>query len=101
MTSPLDHLRPWPGRILARRHKPKEVSPGGLAIPEKSQETIHGGVVVSVGPSPDTKVWPAGLLSPGDTIWWKDFSGSDLTVTDEEIIVVLDYYDVLAVEPKE
>ncbi len=62
-------------RILIRKFKPVEKTASGIYIPEKAQEAMNRGEVVSVGPgSSDHQV----TLKAGDQVILPNFGGTSV-----------------------
>lgn len=83
-------LRPLGNRVLVRRLEAEETTKGGIILPDtakKKQEIVE---VLAVGPGKKT---PEGkeILPPvkvGDTILIDKYSGQEVTVNDEEMVIV-------------
>lgn len=82
-------LEPLNDRVLIRRQKEEEQR-GMIVIPDTAKEKPHRGVVVAVGPGRvlenGTKV-PV-VLQPGDHVMFGKWSGSELQVEGEELLLV-------------
>jgi chaperonin GroES len=94
-------IRPLGDRILVRREKEDDKSPGGIIIPDNAKEKPSRGVVVAVGPG---KVLDNGrLLEPrvrsGDHVVFGKYSGMEHEV-DGDKLVVLREDDLLGVVEK-
>jgi chaperonin GroES len=91
-------IRPLQDRILVKRVEEEEKTSGGIIIPDSAKEKPQEGLVVAVGPG---KVLETGKHSEpevkrGDRILFSKYSGTDVTVDDEEHIIVRED-DILAV----
>ncbi len=83
-------LNPLGNRVLVRRLEAQETTKGGIILPEtakKKQEMVE---VIAVGPGKKT---PEGnLIAPpvkvGQTILIDKYSGQEVSINDEEMIVV-------------
>lgn len=77
-------------RILLRRERAAEVSPGGIIIPENAQTPIYKGVVVQVGTGKKNN---DGSRTPiefevGQWVLFSKFSYSEITVDGETFVLV-------------
>jgi len=86
-------------RVLVKKADPVKQSKGGIVIPEKAQERVTKGVVVSVGPgkrNKDGKIIPIAVRE-GDVVLLPEYGGTKLKMTDEEEeCFVFREYDILA-----
>jgi chaperonin GroES len=94
-------VRPLQDRILVERLE-EEVKKGGIIIPDSAKEKPQQGKVISVGPGRHDE---KGTLVPmslkkGDTILFGKYSGNEIRIGDEELLIMRED-DVLAVVEKE
>lgn len=85
-------LKPLFDRVLVQRLKPSNKTASGLYIPEKNQEKINQGTVISAGPGiTDTtgKLIPT-AVKPGDKVLLPSFGGSTVKVGEEEYLLYSD-----------
>jgi chaperonin GroES len=91
-------------RILVKPKEKVSITPGGIHLPDTAKEKPVRGSVVQVGPgrrNDTTGEHMPVLLSPGDTVLYGRYAGSETKIKDEEYIV-LHEADVLAVfEPED
>jgi chaperonin GroES len=83
-------VRPLHDRLLVRRIEEKETARGGIIIPDTAREKPMEGKVLAVGSgrvlengtrlAPDVKV--------GDRILFGKYSGTEIKVDGEEVVVV-------------
>tara|TARA_Y100000590_G_scaffold470400_1_gene664551 strand:+ start:16637 stop:16924 length:288 start_codon:yes stop_codon:yes gene_type:complete len=83
-------FRPLHDRVLVRRVDEDEKTSGGIIIPDSAKEKPSQGEVVSVGPgerddngkriTPDVK--------KGDKIIFGKWSGTEVKVNDEELLIM-------------
>jgi len=83
-------VRPLHDRLLVRRIEEKETARGGILIPDTAREKPMEGKVLAVGSgrllengtrlAPDVKV--------GDRVLFGKYSGTELKIDDEEVVVV-------------
>jgi chaperonin GroES len=83
-------LRPLHDRVLVRRIEAAPVSVGGIIIPDTVKEKPQEGEVLAVGAGARTE---AGVLiamnvSVGDKILFGKWSGSDVTINGETLLIL-------------
>jgi chaperonin GroES len=91
-------FRPLHDRILVKRIEEQEVKKGGIIIPDTAKEKPQEGKVVAAGGG---KVTEEGKKIPldvkvGDRILFGKYSGSEVTVEDEEYLILREE-DVLGI----
>ena len=90
-------FRPLHDRVLVRRVEEEETSTGGIIIPDTAKEKPMQGKVIAVGPGRFEKGELVPMeLSVGQTVLYGKYSGTEVTVDDEEFLIVKES-DVLAV----
>ena len=83
-------FRPLHDRVLVKRLDEDEKSPGGIIIPDTAKEKPSEGKVVAVGSgtkSEDGKV-TALDVKKGDKILFGKWSGTEVTVGGEDLIIM-------------
>ena len=83
-------FRPLGDRILVKRIKEEEKTKGGIIIPDTAKEKPQEGKVVAVGKgkySEDGKLIPIEVKA-GDKILFGKYSGTEVKVGDEELLVM-------------
>lgn len=83
-------LRPLGNRVLVRRLEAEETTKGGIILPETAKKKQEMAEVIAVGPGKKTSEGKD-ILPPvkvGDTILIDKYSGQEVSVNDEEMIVV-------------
>ena len=83
-------VRPLHDRLLVRRLEEKETARGGIIIPDTAKEKPMEGKVLAVG---NGRVLESGKRLPvevkvGDTILFGKYSGTEIKVDGEEVLVV-------------
>ncbi|HXF29853.1 MAG TPA: co-chaperone GroES [Chlamydiales bacterium] len=83
-------LRPLGSRVLVRRLEAEEKLKGGIILPDTAKKKQEQAQVVAVGTGKKDK---SGALIPiavtvGDTILMDKYSGQEVTVNDEEYVIV-------------
>lgn len=83
-------LKPLHDRVLVRRTESEEKTAGGLIIPENAKEKPAEGVVVSVGAGArdDDGDRIAMDVKAGDTILFGKWSGTEVTIDGEELLMM-------------
>lgn len=83
-------LKPLGNRVLLHRLDPEETLKGGIILPESAKKKQEQAAVIAVGPGKKDK---EGKLVPmpvkvGDIVLMEKYSGQDVTVDDEEFVIV-------------
>ncbi len=91
-------LRPLHDRVVVKRMEEERTSPGGIVIPDSATEKPIKGEVVAVG---NGKITESGEVRPldlkaGDKILFGKYSGTEVKVEGEELLVMRED-DVMAV----
>ncbi len=92
------NIRPLHDRVVIRRTEEERTSPGGIVIPDSATEKPIKGEVVAVG---NGKVLDSGEvraldLKTGDKVLFGKYSGTEVKVDGEELLVMRED-DVMAV----
>ena len=85
------NIRPLHDRVIIRRMEEEKTSPGGIVIPDSATEKPVKGEVVAVG---NGKILDSGEVRPldvkvGDTILFGKYSGTEVSVDGEELLLSL------------
>jgi len=91
-------IRPLHDRVVVRRTEEERTSPGGIVLPDSATEKPIQGQVVAVG---NGKVLEDGSmrkldLKKGDKVLFGKYSGTEVKVDGEELLVMRED-DVMAV----
>lgn len=83
-------IRPLHDRVIIRRMEEETMSSGGIVIPDSATEKPIKGEVIAVG---NGKVLESGDvraldLKAGDTVLFGKYSGTEVKVDDEELLVM-------------
>ena len=83
-------VRPLHDRLLVRRLEEKETARGGIVIPDTAREKPMEGEVLAVG---NGKLLENGTklaleVKVGDRVLFGKYSGTEITVEDEEVLIV-------------
>ena len=91
-------FKPLHDRVLVRRVQGEEKTKGGLIIPDNAKEKPAEGVVVSVGPGArkDSGELITPTVAAGDHILFGKWSGTEVTIDGEELIIMKES-DILGV----
>ncbi len=91
-------IRPLHDRVIIRRMEEERTSPGGIVIPDSATEKPIKGEVIAVG---NGKLLENGELraldlKAGDTVLFGKYSGTEVKLDGEELLVMKED-DVMAV----
>jgi len=91
-------IRPLHDRVVIRRTEEERTSPGGIVIPDSATEKPVKGEVVAVGKGKllDSGEVRALDLKEGDKVLFGKYSGTEVKVEGEELLVMRED-DVMAV----
>jgi chaperonin GroES len=95
---PVMKIRPLHDRVIVKRLEEDRTSPGGIVIPDTAAEKPVQGKIVAVGKGKileDGKVRPVDV-KVGDKILFGKYSGTEVKVDGEELVVMREE-DVMAV----
>ncbi len=83
-------FRPLHDRVLVRRVKEEEKSKGGIIIPDTAKEKPQEGEVIAVGPGARDEDGERIELDVevGDRILFGKWSGTEVTVDGEELLIM-------------
>ncbi len=81
---------PLHDRVLVRRVESDETTKGGLIIPESAKEKPSEGEIISVGEGArkDSGELIAPAVSAGDKILFGKWSGTEITLDGEELLIM-------------
>ena len=91
-------IRPLHDRVIIKRTEEERTSPGGIVIPDTATEKPIRGKVIAVGSGRITEkgeVRPLDLKK-GDTVLFGKYSGTEVKVDGEELVVMRED-DIMAV----
>ena len=83
-------LRPIGNRVVAKRTEEKPTTKGGIILPDTAKQKQETAIVIAIGTGATTK---EGKLIPipvavGDTILMDKYAAQEVTIDDEEYIIV-------------
>jgi chaperonin GroES len=95
------NIRPLHDRVIVKREAEERKSPGGIVIPDTASEKPTFGKVIAVGHG---KILDNGQIraldvQAGDRILFGKYSGTEVKVNNEELVVMREE-DVMAVVEK-
>lgn len=84
------NFRPLHDRVLVRRIEEDERSAGGIIIPDTAKEKPMQGEVIAVGPGgrDDAGKIVALDVKPGDQIIFGKWSGTEVRIDGEELLIM-------------
>jgi chaperonin GroES len=83
-------FRPLHDRVLLRRLEQDEKTAGGIIIPDTAKEKPQEGEVIAVGPGArgeDGTIHPL-EVKPGDRVLFGKWSGTEVKIDGEELIIM-------------
>ena len=91
-------LRPLHDRLIVKRIKETETTPGGIVIPDSAQEKPMEGEVIAVGKGKRDEGGKlvAMEVKKGDRVLFGKYAGTDIQVEGEEHLILRED-DILAV----
>ena len=92
------NIRPLHDRVVVKRTEEERTSPGGIVIPDSATEKPIRGEVIAVG---NGKILDSGEVRPldlkvGDSVLFGKYSGTEVKVEGEDLLVMRED-DVMAV----
>ena len=95
------NLKPLADRVVVKPSVAEERTKGGIIVPDTAKEKPVWGTVIAIGPG---KVSDEGkLIAPevkvGDSVLYGKYSGTEVTVDDEELLIMRES-DIFAIMPK-
>ena len=95
-------IRPLHDRILVTRIEPQDTARGGIIIPDSAKEKPQEGKVIAVGNGKinDDGTRIAMDVQAGDRILFGKYSGSEVTVENDDYVIMREE-DVLAILGKD
>lgn len=83
-------LKPLGNRVVAKRLEQEETLKGGIILPETAKKKQETAKVVAIGTGKITKEGKTIQISVkvGDTILMDKYSGQEVTIDDEDYVIV-------------
>lgn len=89
------NLTPLNDQVIVRANKPDDQTSGGIVIPAAvNRDPVLRGVVIAVGAGKVSKVTGERIppvVSPGDEVVFGKYSGQEIVVDGEELLVMEEY----------
>ncbi len=83
-------LKPLADRVVAQRLESEETLKGGIIIPDSAKKKQEMAKVIAIGPgkiTDENKTIPM-PVKVGDVIFMDKYAGQEITIDDEEFIIV-------------
>jgi chaperonin GroES len=95
-------IRPLHDRVIVKRLEEDRTSPGGIVIPDTAAEKPVQGKIVAIGKG---KILDNGQVRPcdikvGDTILFGKYSGAEVKLEGDELVVMREEDVMAVIEPK-
>jgi chaperonin GroES len=92
------NIRPLHDRLVVRRKEEERTTPGGIVIPDSAAEKPSTGEVIAVGNGKITESGDVRALDVkvGDVVYFGKYSGTELKVDGEELLIMRED-DIIAV----
>ena len=92
------NIRPLHDRVIVRRKEEERTTAGGIVIPDSATEKPSMGEILSVGNGKITDSGDVRALDvkTGDTVYFGKYSGTEIKVDGEELLIMRED-DIIAV----
>jgi len=92
------NIRPLHDRVIVRRKEEERTTAGGIVIPDSATEKPSMGEILSVGSGKITDSGDVRALDvkAGDTVYFGKYSGTEIKVDGEELLIMRED-DIIAV----
>jgi len=77
-------LQPMHGRVLVERLEAKDMTQGGIYIPDTAKEKLQEGEIIAVAKDATDEV------AVGDHVIYREFAGTDVKVEGKDYILLTD-----------
>ncbi len=83
-------IRPLHDRVIVRRMEEETTTAGGIVLPDSATEKPSRGEVIAVGPGKNNDKGESTPMAVkvGDTVLFGKYSGTEVKVGDEELLVM-------------
>ncbi len=83
-------LKPIGDKVIVKPKAEEEKTSGGIILPDTAKEKPQEGTVIAVGPGRvlDNGERKAMAVKEGDTVIYSKYGGTEITVEDEEYIIL-------------
>ncbi len=84
------NIRPLHDRVIVRRMEEETTSAGGIVLPDSATEKPMRGEVIAAGPGKanDQGAVQALDVKVGDTVLFGKYSGTEIKINGEEVVVM-------------
>jgi len=91
-------IKPLADRVVIKPQEAEETTASGIILPDTAKEKPQAGKVLAVGPG---KISDSGnsikmTLKVGDNVLYGKYSGTEITVADDDVLIMRES-DILAV----
>jgi len=92
------NIRPLHDRVIVRRKEEERTTAGGIVIPDSATEKPSMGEILAVGNGKITDSGDVRALEvkPGDAVYFGKYSGTEIKVDGEELLIMRED-DIIAV----
>jgi chaperonin GroES len=92
------NIRPLHDRVIVRRKEEERTTAGGIVIPDTATEKPSMGEILAVGNGKITDSGDVRALEvkPGDNVYFGKYSGTEIKVDGEELLIMRED-DIIAV----
>jgi chaperonin GroES len=92
------NIRPLHDRVIVRRKEEERTTAGGIVIPDSATEKPSMGEILSVGSGKVTDSGDVRALDvkAGDTVYFGKYSGTEIKVDGEELLIMRED-DIIAI----
>jgi chaperonin GroES len=82
-------LKPLGDRVVLKRQEAEEKTQAGIILPDSAKEKPQAAVVVAVGPGKEENGHKVEMqVKEGDKVIYSKYSGTEVTLEEEECIIV-------------
>jgi chaperonin GroES len=82
-------LKPLGDRVILKQQDAEEKTQSGIILPDSAQEKPQAAVVVAVGPGKEENGHKVEMqVKEGDKVIYSKYSGTEVTLEEEEYIIV-------------
>jgi chaperonin GroES len=82
-------LKPLGDRVVLKRQEAEEKTQAGIILPDSAKEKPQAAVVVAVGPGKEENGHKVEMqVKEGDKVIYSKYSGTEVTLEEEEYIIV-------------
>jgi len=101
MEEALTKFRPLHDRVVVKRIDAEQKTAGGIIIPDTAKEKPQEGEVVAVGPGArnERRELVATELKPGDRVLFGKWSGTEVKIDGEELLIMKESDIMGVIEP--